>query len=136
VPITLPDGQEATPADGWRIIATWGGTPPPADAAVMRRFAIVEVTGPTLEEMRIVLSFAANGDPTASRAAERLLGLMDLAPLGAGIFVAAARHAAARQAAAATDDLTLAREAYVAYLRPLLGELDEAGERRVDELLS
>jgi MoxR-like ATPase len=132
VPITLPDGQEATPAEGWRIIATWGGAPPSGDEAVLRRFAAVEVTGPTDEELKIVLALAANGDPTASRAAEQLLAFRDLAPLGAGVFVAAARHAAARQAAAPAEDRTLAREAFDAYLRPLLGEVDE---RRVDELL-
>jgi hypothetical protein len=33
------------------------------------------------------------------------------------------------------DDLTLAREAYTAYIAPLLTDLDHDGERRIRELL-
>ena len=102
---------------------------------MLRRFAVIEVIGPPADQLRAALHEAAGGDPNAAHAAERLLPLADLAPLGAGVFLDAARHAAARRAVAPTDDVTLAREAYAAYVAPLLGDLDEDGERRVRELL-
>jgi hypothetical protein len=124
------------PAVDWRIVATWNASSPrtPA-AAVLRRFAAVEVIGPPAETLRRALERAAGGDQTATAAAARLLALTELAPLGAGVFLAAARHAAARAAAAPADELTLAREAFAAYVAPLLGDLDDDGERRVRELL-
>ena len=67
---------------------------------------------------------AAGGDPTASRAAGTLLALAERAPLGAGVFLDAARHAAARNAAVAADEATLAREAFAAYIAPLHPELE------------
>ena len=134
-PVVLADGREAAPAEGWRIVATWGGGPPRASAAVLRRFAVVDVAGPPVDELRAALHQAAGGDPVAARAAERLVVLAELAPLGAGVFLDAARHAAARQAAAPTDEATLAREAYAAYVAPLVGDLDEDGERRVRDVL-
>ncbi len=79
---------------------------------------------------------AANGDATAARAVQRLRPLAEIAPLGAGVFLAAARHAAARNAAAPADEATLAREAFAAYFAPLLGDLDEDGEGRVRKLLA
>jgi MoxR-like ATPase len=135
IPIALGGAQEAAPADGWRIVATWGGGPPRASAAVLRRFAFVEVVGPPADELRAALHQAAGGDVNAAHAAERLLALADLAPLGAGVFIDAARHAAFRRSVAQVDDVTLAREAFAAYVAPLLGDLDEEGQRRVRELL-
>ena len=84
-------GEEAKPADGWRIVATWGGRPP--RGAVLRRFAVVEVLGPPVDQLRAALHDAAGGDPNAAHAAERLLPLAEIAPLGAGVFLDAARHA-------------------------------------------
>ena len=135
IPVALGGAQEYAPADGWRIVATWGGSPPRASAAVLRRFAVVDVIGPPADDLRAALHQAAGGDVNAAHAAERLLVLAEIAPLGAGVFLDAARHAANRRAVAPVDDLTLAREAYAAYVAPLLGDLDEDGERRVRELL-
>jgi MoxR-like ATPase len=128
-PVTLA-GKEVAPAADWRLVATWSGPLP--RASVLRRFAVVEVSGPPAEALRSALRAAAQGDATAAAAAERLLALADAAPVGAGVFLAAARHAAARNAAAPADAATLAREAYAAHLAPLLG--DAAGERVRDLL--
>jgi MoxR-like ATPase len=130
VPVTLTQDKEAAPADGWRIVATYNGGSP--TAAILRRFAVIDVAAPSADELRALLHQAANGDPTASRAAGRLLQLAELAPIGAGVFLDAARHAAARNAAVPTDEATLAREAYAAYVAPVHPDLDE---RRVDKLL-
>jgi hypothetical protein len=135
IPVALGGAQEFAPAEGWRVVATWGGGPPRASAAILRRFAVVDVLPPTVDELRAALHQAAGGDVTAAHAAERLLALAELAPLGAGVFLDVARHAANRRAVAPVDDLTLAREAYTAYVAPLLGDLGEAGARRVRELL-
>jgi hypothetical protein len=102
---------------------------------VLRRFAVVEVGAPTADELRAALYETTGGDAAATRAVERLVALAELGPLGAGVFLDAARHAAARQAAVPTDESTLARELYAAYVAPLLGELDEDGERRVRDAL-
>jgi hypothetical protein len=51
------------------------------------------------------------------------------------VFLDVAKHAAARNHAAPADDLTLAREAFAAYIAPLLGELDDEQQRRVHHLL-
>ena len=119
---------------------TAGGSSPRGAAALRweprcAAFAVVEVLGPPADQLRAALHEAAGGDANAAHAAERLLPLADLAPLGAGVFLDAARHAAARRAVAPADDVTLAREAYAAYVAPLLSDLDQDGERRVRELL-
>ena len=113
VPITLGD-DEAVPADGWRLIATWNGDAPPK-AAILRRFAVVEVLPPASDELRRLLDEAANGDAVAIRAAERL----NEAGLGAGVLIDAARHAATRHAVAPADEATLAQELFAAYVAPL-----------------
>ena len=112
VPVTL-DNEEATPADGWRLVATWNGEPP--RAAILRRFALVEVQPPEPDDLRRLLHHAANGDPAAVGAAERLAET----GLGTGVLLDAARHAAARNAAAPADEPTLAREVFDAYAAPL-----------------
>jgi MoxR-like ATPase len=134
IPVALASTGEAAPAEGWRIVATAHSTPP-ASPALTRRFATIEVLAPSTDEMHGALHQAANGDATAARAAERLLGLAELKPLGAGVFLDAARHAAARNLATPADEETLAKEAYRAYVRPLLGELDAQQQQRVQHLL-
>jgi hypothetical protein len=129
LPVTL-GGKEVAPAADWRLVATWSGPLP--QASVLRRFAVVEVGGPPAEALRSAIRAAAQGDATAAAAAERLLPLADTAPIGAGVFLAAARHAAERNAIAPADAATLAREAYAAYIAPLLG--DAAGDRLRDLL--
>jgi energy-coupling factor transporter ATP-binding protein EcfA2 len=133
IPVAIEGAEEAKSADGWRIVATWGGGAPRGSA--LRRFAVVDVAAPPADQLRAALHEAAGGDPNAAHAAERLLALADLAPIGTGVFLAAARHAAARRAVVPADDLTLAREAYTAYIAPLLTDLDHDGERRIRELL-
>jgi dsRNA-specific ribonuclease len=95
----------------------------------------VEVPAPQGHVLVESLHHAANGDATAAAAIARLLPLAQTAPLGAGVFLDAARHAAARNSAAPADEQTLARDAFAAYIAPLLGDLDEDGVRRVREIL-
>jgi hypothetical protein len=113
VPVTL-DGDEAEPAPGWRIVATWNGTPP-RGANVLRRFAAIDVARPPMNELKALLH---QTDPQASEAVEILLALG--APLGAGVLIEAANHIRARQAAVPTDASTLADEAVAAYIAPLI----------------
>ena len=122
IPVTLSDNDVATPAEDWRIVATWNNGSPAG--AVLRRFAVIEVTAPSSDEVRALVEKASGGDPVASAAAGRLLAQPQLAGLGAGVFLDAARHAAARNAAVPADEATLAREAFVAYVAPLHPELD------------
>jgi MoxR-like ATPase len=134
LPVTLPgdEGEETAP-DAWRLVGT-AAARPTTTAALLGRFAIVEL--PDHESLEAAIAEAAGNDPVAAAAVTRLLALRELAPLGAGPFLAAARHAAARRAAAPADELTLAREVHAAYLAPLLGELDSAGRARVEQLLA
>ncbi len=134
LPVVLAGGEEAEPAAGWRIVAT-AARVPHASAALLRRFAVLDVPQPAGQALVESLHAAAGGDETAAAAIGRLLPLAQLAPLGAGVFLDAARHAAARNAAVQADEATLAREAYTAYVAPLLGDLDDDAEQRVRELL-
>jgi MoxR-like ATPase len=134
LPVLLPSGEEAVPEAGWRILAT-AARVPRASAALLRRFAIVEVPPPAGHELVEALNAAARADATAAAAIARLLPLAEVAPLGAGVFIDAARHAAARNAAAPADEATLAREAYAAYIAHLLGDVDDAAARRVREIV-
>jgi hypothetical protein len=129
LPVMLA-GKEVAPAADWRLVATWGG-PPPREPA-LRRFAAVEVAALPADGLRAALRTAAAGDATAAAAAERLLPLAELAPIGTGVFLAAARHAAERNAVSPADEATLAREAYAAYVAPLVGEVADG---RLRELL-
>ena len=61
VPVAIEGGEEAQPAEGWRIVATWGAHPP--RGATLRRFAIVEVAAPPAEQLRAAINEAAGGDP-------------------------------------------------------------------------
>jgi hypothetical protein len=56
----------------------------------------------------------------AAAATKRLLPLGELTPLGAGAYLAAAAHAAARRNEQPADEVTLAREIYGAYFAPHL----------------
>ncbi|RKQ91447.1 hypothetical protein C8N24_1269 [Solirubrobacter pauli] len=116
VPVTFATG-EATPADDWRLIATWNGEAPPR-AAILRRFAVIEVKAPAEDELRGAIKHATGHDATATAAAEKLVHYADR--VGAGVLLDAARHAAARQAAVPTDPDTLAEELLAAYIAPLI----------------
>jgi MoxR-like ATPase len=134
LPVQLAGGDEATPDGNWRIVAT-AARVPEASAALLRRFAVVEVLAPAGQVLVEAVNVAARGDATVAAAVARLVPLAEVAPLGAGVFIDAARHAAARHAAVPADEATLARDAYAAYIAPLLGELDDAGARRVREIV-
>jgi MoxR-like ATPase len=134
LPVTLPGGEEVKPAEDWRIVAT-AIAPLDASPALLRRFAHIEVPFPAQADITALIEHAAGGDPAAAGAAERLLALRELRPLGSGVFTAAAAHAAERNAIEPADERTLAREAYTAYLEPLLGGLDDRGQDRLKELL-
>ncbi len=129
-PVALPEG-EAKPPDDWRIVATAAAGGLAGSAALVRRFAHVDVPAPGDAELAAAIDAAAGGDATAAAAAKRLLGARDIGPVGTGAFLAAARFAAARNAAAPADEATLAREALAAHVAPLLGELDEEGRARL-----
>ena len=135
LPVTLPGGEEAKPPEGWRIVATAGDRPAVGSAALMRRFAHVEVPAPADGELEALIGEAAGGDEAAAAAARRLLALRELRPLGAGVFADAARHAAERNAIEPADERTLAREVYAAYVERLMGGLDDGGQVRLRELL-
>ena len=129
LPVTLPGDEELRAPADWRMIATADAPPAGAPAALASCFAFVSVTPhPDLEA---AIADAAAGDATAAAAVRRLLPLRDVAPLGAGPFLAAARHAAERNRAAPADERTLAREVLDAYLSPLLDEDARARARQV-----
>ena len=90
---------------------------------------------PGQADVDALIDHASGGDPAAAGAARRLLDLRELRPLGAGVFLDAARHAAERNASEPADERTLAREAYTAYVEPLMGGLDDRGQDRLRELL-
>ncbi len=117
VPVVL-ENEEVAPAPAWRIVATANGPLPRAH--VLRRFALVEVGPPEADELQRALQQAAENDEAAAGAAARLH--RQHPGLGAGVFLEAARHAAARNAAAPTDEQTLTQELYTAYIEPLLDE--------------
>jgi MoxR-like ATPase len=134
LPLTLPGGEEVKPPADWRVVATCAG-PLDASPALVRRFAHVEVPFPAQADVDALIDHATGGDSVAAGAARRLLTLRELRPLGAGVFVDAARHAAERNAIEPADERTLARELYSAYAEPLLGGLDDRGQDRLKELL-
>ncbi len=134
LPLTMPGGEEVKPPSDWRVVATAGG-PLKASPALARRFAHIEVPFPAESDLGALLEHAAGGDHAAANAAERLLDLRELRPLGAGVFTAAAAYAAERNAIEPADERTLAREAFSVYVEPLLGDLDDRGEDRLKELL-
>jgi hypothetical protein len=125
LPVTI-GGEPLTAPATWRIVATAARVP----AQLGRRFAVVEIGDHP--DLPTAINALAHG-ATAASAARRLLALRELAPLGAGPFLAAAAHAAARRADVPADELTLAREAYTAYIAPLL---DDAADARAREILT
>ena len=134
LPVTLPGGEEVKPPAEWRVVATAAG-PLEASPPLTRRFAHVEVPFPGDADLAALIDRAAGGDATAAAAARRLLALRELRPLGAGVFLDAANHAAERNAAEPADERTLAREVYGAYVEPLMGGLDDGARVRLRELL-
>ncbi len=116
VPVTFPEG-EATPAEDWRIIATWNGATLPR-SAILRRFALITVHPPAHDELHAAIKHAAGQDATATAATEKLVHYQDR--VGTGVLLDAAKHAAARQAATPTDPDTLAAELITAYIAPLI----------------
>jgi MoxR-like ATPase len=129
IPVTLPDGETAPPGD-WRIVAT-AGDALTGSAALVRRFAHVHVPQPRDVDLAAAISAAAGADAVAGAAVRRLVGARELGPVGTGAFLAAARFAAERNAAAPVDEATLAREALAAHIAPLLGRLDEDGRAKL-----
>ena len=111
LPLTLPGGEEVKPPEDWRVIAT-AAAPLDASPVLTRRFAHIAVPFPDQADVSALLEHAAGGDAAAANAAERLLTLRELGPLGAGVFTAAAAYAAERNAIEPADERTLAREAY------------------------
>lgn len=135
LPVTIAGGEEAVPTDGWRMVATAERDLGEGSAALLRRFAHVAVPPPDDADLDAVITAAAGGDEAAAGAARRLLALRELRELGAGVFRDAARHAAERNAIEPADGATLARDAYGAYVAPLLAGLDEAQQLRLRELV-
>jgi MoxR-like ATPase len=132
VPVALPDGETAAPAE-WRLVAT-AATPLRGSPALVRRFAHIDVASLPDDELAAAIDEAAGGDVTASAAVRRLIGARRLGPLGTGPFLDAARFAAARRAELAADEATLAREALAVHIAPVLGELDEEARARLAAL--
>ncbi len=135
LPVTLPGGEEVKPPEDWRIVAT-AAAPLDASPALTAPLRARRGAVPGAGRRRPRCStHAAGGDSTAAAAAERLLALRELRPLGAGVFIDAAAHAAERNAIEPADERTLARETYSAYVEPLLRGLDDRGQDRLKELL-
>jgi MoxR-like ATPase len=134
LPATLPDGSELESPPNWRVIAT-AERPLTGSPALLRRFAVVRMPAPEEGDLGQLIETAAAGDAVAAAATRRLLGVREIADLGAGVFVAAARHAAERNALEQAGEAELARELLDAYVRPLLGELDSDAEARLRALV-
>ena len=113
-PVTLPDGEHSAPAD-WRVVAT-ATAPLEGSPALVRRFAHIHVPAPSDAELGAAIDMAGGAGAAAVR---RLLPVRELAPVGAGAFLDAARYAGARGGAG--EDV-LAREAFDAFIAPLLPE--------------
>jgi MoxR-like ATPase len=135
VAVALPDGEAGAP-EGWRVIATAGRKGVQGSPELVRRFVHVKVPPPTPEQMNAAIDEASGGDVVAAAAAKRLLGAREVGPVGTGALLDAARFAAARNAAAPTDERRLAREALAAHIEPLLGVLDDEGRARLAALTS
>ena len=123
IPVTLASNDDATPAEDWRIVATWNNGSPAG--AVLRRFAVIEVAAPSTDEVRALIERAAGGDAgrvrrggTAARAGRN--------SRGSAPACSSTRRATPRRAMppCPADETTLAREAFVAYVAPLHPELD------------
>jgi hypothetical protein len=134
LPVTLPDGSEVEPPLNWRIVAT-AEQPLSGSAVLLRRFAVVRVPAPDEEDLARLIGAAAGGDAVAEGAVRRLLGVRELRDVGAGVFVAAARHGAERNAIEPAGEAELARELLDAYVRPVLGDLDPDAEARLRALV-
>ena len=132
LPVELPGGEAAAPPR-WRIVATAGQTLT-GSPALVGRFAHVRIPSPGDTGMAAQIDAAAVDDAIAAAAVKRLLAVRELGPVGAGAFLAATRLAVARNAAAAADERTLAREALAAHITPLLGPLDDDARRRLAAL--
>jgi hypothetical protein len=106
LPVTIGNDAVTAPAE-WRIVATASVAP----AVLPGSFAVIDV-GPH-PDLEGAIRTAAGGDEVAAAAVIGLLAAADR--VGAGPFLAAAAHAAARRAEAAADEATLAREVRAAY---------------------
>ena len=128
LPLSLPDGSReiAAPKD-WRIVATRDSSrgAPEASAALLRRFAEIRVPRPDAADLDAAIDAATEGDPTAAAVVKRLAADDELAALGAGPFLDAARHAAERNALSPASDEELEQELRAAYIEPQLREEDD-----------
>jgi MoxR-like ATPase len=128
LPLSLPDGSRevAAPKD-WRIVATRdsGRGRAKGSAALLRRFAEVQLPRPDDADLEAAIDAATEGDPTAAAAVKRLLQDDSLAHLGAGVFVDAARYAAERNAIAPASEDELEREVWAAYIEPHVRAQDD-----------
>ena len=120
LPLSLPDGSReiAAPKD-WRIVATRDSSAgdPEASAALLRRFAEIRLPRPDAADLDAAIDAATEGDPMAAAVVKRLAADEDLAELGAGPFLDAARHAAERNALSPASEDELEQEIRTAYLR-------------------
>ena len=119
LPLSLPDGSReiAAPKD-WRIVATRDSSAgaPEASAALLRRFAEIRLPRPDAADLDAAIDAATEGDPMAAAVVKRLAADEDLAELGAGPFLDAARHAAERNALSPASEEELEQEIRTAYL--------------------
>jgi len=119
LPLSLPDGSReiAAPKD-WRIVATrdTSAGAPEASAALLRRFAEIRVPRPDAADLDAAIDAATEGDPMSAAVVKRLAADEDLAELGAGLFLDAARHAAERNALSPASEDELEQEIRTAYL--------------------
>jgi MoxR-like ATPase len=122
-----PDGTEPIPIPrSWRMIATMNEVDKDLlhrlSYALMRRFAFVQVTAPSLDDLRGLLD-RPGGDVVAP-----LLAVREVRDLGPAMFLDAARYAA-RRMADGRGPSRVRYEAFCSFLLPQLDGLDDDGAR-------
>ena len=134
LPVDAAGGSEVEPPPNWRIVAT-AEQPPTAPPRCCGASPSSSVPAPDEEDLGRLIERR----PAATRSRRPPSGACwacaSCATLGAGVFVAAARHGAARNAIEPAGEAELARELLDAYVRPLLGELDPDAEARLRALV-
>jgi hypothetical protein len=128
------------PSD-WRIIATMNVFDKTLlfemSYALMRRFAFVEVPAPEKQTLMNLIAREANQNEEAVSVVRRLMGLGDLKPFGAAIYMDAVRYADRRISAGNVSDDDVAFECFYSFFLPQFEGIDDAkGKKLYNSVLS
>lgn len=139
ISIVPPDGEAPDDTDvvrvpePWRLIATMNVFDRDLlfrlSYALMRRFAFIEVESPSDDVIRSLIT--GPGEAVAA-----LLPIRELVDLGPAIFVDSARFVARRAQDSDASASRVLYEAFHAYFLPQLDQLNDAGARRLYDLIS